>query len=701
VPALSTADQLAEHLGWPGRPHGDDAEALALLLEDELERLKAAPHQRFLERLREVVPGAIGSQIVVCEECSHTTLARYASAACRGCGKARAVSSEDDPDSGFGFVLSDYGTKATASVLDTPAAKAPAPNVEAASDRALAKGLKLDADNLDWDDLQAEIAAHRERVRLAGEAEALRIREAAEAEQRRIREAAEAAERKRREEAEAAERKRREEEERKQREEEERKRREEAERERQAAAERNRLEEEERQRIARLERRRPALGCVMGVRAGDVIRIPDDEADPETGFYVLGGNEESVAHFVAPEGSTVDGKPVTGDVVVAPGSVVVAGHTAAYVVEETGEVGAQVAETIHLARNDKKPGGPWPFWNEEIKLGALSTCDINVVDDGVADVHARMFQRFGVVVLEDLSGRGADDDVFVNGERRAWALLGDGVSFRLGPSGPELIAKKGAARQKAGQKAKAMKPARHNRTVLDVYDSGDELIQRVIVFVRREVRFGAHTTSPEDETRLMNEWALIPTANDAAEIGDKQGALALTREGVDLRRDGGAEMSLNGDDMEAGKPHALKRSFDLLVGEDLTFEGRVYRSPSAVDRDVGPARLGMKGGHPVECVRLDRSGTDQTYVFLVRTLRIGSETFAPLRLDFPGVVENHCQIMFSQGKYLIVSPREPVLLGDVELDPGVAFPLQIDTDIRIGDARLRFREVNDADFLPG
>ncbi|MBL4849833.1 MAG: hypothetical protein JKY65_30260, partial [Planctomycetes bacterium] len=473
---------------------------------------------------------------------------------------------------------------------------------------------------------------------------------------------------------------------------------------RKKAAEEARLaaEEAERERIRELEKARPALGCVAGERAGKVIRLPDLEGDPvdKTAIYVVGWPKEAQAVLYVGQGEAlVDGKPASGRVELELGAVVTMGGEA-HVVEETAEMGSQQAAAIHLARNDKQPGGPWAYWNEEIRLGALSNCEINVVDDGVADVHARVLTRFGIVVLDDQSGRGSEDGVYVNGEREPWLLLHDGVTFKLGPRGPELVAKAGAARQKAGQKAKAMKPARHNRTVLDVFDANDVLLQRVFVFVRREVRFGAIGHSPDDETRLVNEWVLHVAPHEAAEIADKQGGLALTRDGVDVRRDGGAEMLLNGESLEPGSPQPLRRRFDLEIGERMTFDGRVYRSPSAVEREEAPPRLGMKGGHPTECVRLDRVDTEHTYVFLVRMLRIGSESFAPLRIDLPGVAESHCQIMFSQGKYLIVAPKAsaPVFLGDVEVDTGIAFPLEINTDVHVGDARLRFREATAADF---
>ncbi|MGE0712230.1 MAG: FHA domain-containing protein [Planctomycetota bacterium] len=706
---LANPTDLAQHLGWPGRPSESDAQGLALLLDDELDRLKPAARRAFVARLRELVPGALGEQVAWCQGCGEICLARYVPAGghCRSCGD-RLEGAKADADSGFGFSLADYGAGTSATVEEAagPPAKG---SFEAAGDRALGQALVLDPDNLDWDELQEEIARKREEARLAAEAEARRKREEAEAEERRKREAAEAEARRKREEAEAearrqreaaeaAERARQAEEERKRKEEEERKRKEEEERKRREEEERLRREAEERERLALLEKKRPALGCVAGARAGEVIRIADGKP-VGPGFWIEGGNEDPIAKLRPGPGTTVNNAPVSGETALELGSVVVHGGEA-FVVEETAEMGAQVAETLHLARNDKQPGGPWPFWNEEIQLGALRSCAVNVVDDGVADVHARMLSRFGVVVLEDQSGKGAEDGVYVAKQRRPWVLLADGVTFRLGAQGPELVAKSGEAKQKAAEKAKAMKPARHNRTVIEVYDQSDELIKKVFLFVRREVRFGNKTGADVDETRLLNEWALVPTASENAEIGEKQGALALSGEGVELRRDGGAPMFLNDEEMQPGKPHLLKRAFELRIGEGLRLDGRVYRSPTAVERAVGPAALGMKGGHPYECVRLDRLGTNQSVVFMVRMLRIGSEPFAPLRLEVPGVVENHCQIMFSQGKFLIVSPKEPVLLGDVEVDPGIAFPLEINTDVHVGHARLRFRVIDEGDFLP-
>ena len=723
---------LAQELGWSQVPEGPFATALELLLDDEFDRLKAGEREAFLTQVRAQAPGAEGSQLAVCGRCSCATLPRYLGDArrCRACGAPVTLTeSQKAEDSGFGFVLADYG-KSGATLLSEPPADPPGGRLELNEGRSLDDALSLDADNKDWDELQDEIVARREAAEQAKREAAERARR--EAEEQARREAEEQARREAEEQArrEAEEQARREAAEKAKREAEERARlaaeaeeaarlkaEEEARLAAEAAAEAERLAAEaaaeaerlaaeaaaeaERLRIAELEKARPALGCVAGARAGEVVRVPDlDEAKGDTAVYVVGWPEKAEARLVV--GKTpafVDGKAVKGETELTLGSVVVIGAEA-YVVEETQEMGSQQAGALHLARNDKAPGGPWPYWNEEVQLGAKSTCAVNVVDDGVADVHARILTRFGVAVLEDQSGQGADDGVYVGGEREPWVLLADGVSFSLGPKGPELIAKEGEARQKAGQKAKAMKPARHNRTVFEVYDADDELLQKVFVFVRREVRFGALEKSPEDDSRLLNEWVLVPSPEESAEIAEKQGGLALTKDGVSVRRDGGAPMRLNGDDLLPGQPQHLERRFDLEVGERMSFEGRAYRSPTAVERSLGPPSLGMKGGHPFECVRLDRLDTDHTYVFLVRLLRIGSEPFAPLRVDLPGVEEAHCQIMFSQGKFLIVAPKAsaPVYLGDVEVDPGIAFPLEINTDIHLGEARLRFREAEEKDF---
>ena len=723
---------LAQELGWSKVPVGPFATALELLLDDEFDRLKPGERAAFLTQVRAQAPAVEGTQLAVCGVCACATLPRYLAEGrrCRACGALVSVSeTQKAEDSGFGFVLADYG-KTGATLLSEPPADPPGGRLELNEARGLDEALELEADNQDWDELQDEIVARRlaaEQAKREAEERAKR-----EAEERVARAAAEAARLKAEEEARAkaaeqarvaaaeAARVKAEEETRLAAEAEaERKRKAaeaEAERKRKAAeaeAERKRLAAEaaaeaeraaaeaERLRIAELEKARPALGCVAGARAGEVIRVPDLGEDAgDTAVYVVGWPERADARLVV--GKTpaqVDGKSVKGEVELSLGSVLVIGAEA-YVIEETQEMGSQQAGALHLARNDKAPGGPWPYWNEEVQLGAKGSCAINVVDDGVADVHARVLTRFGVAVLEDLSGQAAEDGVYVGAEREPWVLLADGVTFKLGPKGPELIAKEGEARQAAGQKAKAMKPARHNRTVFEVYDADDELLQRVFVFVRREVRFGAMEKSPEDETRLINEWVLVPSPEEDAEIAEKQGGLALTKDGVDVRRDGGAAMRLNGDELLPGQPRPLERRFDLEVGERMAFEGRAYRSPTAVERALGPPSLGMKGGHPFECVRLDRIDTDHTYVFLVRLLRIGSEPFAPLRVDLPGVEEAHCQIMFSQGKFMIVAPRASasVFLGEVEVDPGIAFPLEINTDIHIGEARLRFREAEEKDF---
>jgi len=711
-------ESLASELGWSEVPSGAAGTALELLLDDEFDRLKRPEREAFVAIVRKQTPSAEGTNLAVCEGCSHVILARYVGQdlKCRACGAGLDMGGDGSAeDSGFGFSLADYG-KTGATLLSEPPADPEGGRLELHESRGLDEALVLDADNKDWDELQDEIEARRKAEAEAKIAAAEKAKR--EAKEKAEREAKEKAEKARREAEEKAEKARlaaeaaaeaarlaAEEAARKKAEEEARLAAEEAARKKAEEEARLAAEEAERERIRELEKARPALGCVAGERAGEVIRLDDLEGEPgpETAVYVEGWPEKAEAVLVV--GNTpavVDGKAVSGKVQLELGSVIAIGGEA-YVVEETQEMGGQQAAAVHIARNDKQPGGPWAYWNEEIKLGALSDCAINVVDDGVADVHARILTRFGVVVLDDESGQGAEDGVFVEGERRPWLLLADGVTFKLGPRGPELIAKGGAARQKAGQKAKAMKPARHNRSVFDVYDADDELLQRVFVFVRREVRFGAVGVSPEDDSRLLNEWVLVPAEHESAEIADKQGGLALTRDGVDVRRDGGAEMLLNGEALQPGSPQALKRRFDLEVGERMTFDGRVYRSPSAVERDLGPPRLGMKGGHPTECVRLDRVDTKHTYVFLVRMLRIGSENFAPLRVDLPGVEESHCQIMFSQGKFLIVAPKAnaPVFLGEVEVDTGIAFPLEINTDIHIGEARIRFRELNPQDFLFG
>jgi hypothetical protein len=225
----------------------------------------------------------------------------------------------------------------------------------------------------------------------------------------------------------------------------------------------------------------------------------------------------------------------------------------------------------------------------------------------------------------------------------------------------------------------------------------------VFIFTRREVRFGK--TGRDKNGKLLNELVLLPAPGEEADIAEKQGGLALTREGVEIRRDGGAEMLLDGGELTPGKARLLKGGFELIVGEDLILEGRAFRSGSLPDTK-GPPQLGVKGGHPYECVRLERVNCPHTYVFLVRSLRIGSEPNAPLRLELPGVAEGHAQLLLNDGKLQVVATKESakVYVGDVELEPGAPTDLGsrqgIDAVVTIGNARLSVREAEDGDFTP-
>ncbi|RMG18861.1 MAG: FHA domain-containing protein [Planctomycetota bacterium] len=685
---------LAQELGWPGTPEGDAADGLARLLDDELEALDRGGRDGFAELLKVKCPDALGRVVVVCGHCNRLCLARYLpdSGRCRSCDRPLEHDDDGATDSGFGFVLSEYGRRGAATLHEPPGASGATPAWDLLGERRL-DAVRLDPDNEDWDDLQAAIEAQREAERRAREEAERKAREEAE------RRAREEAERRAREEA---ERRAREEAERKAREEAERKAREEAERQAREEAERKAREEAERR--AKFAALRPALGCVLGPGAGEVVQLqdwPEEGPDPtRTAVYVTGDVEAPGARLVVgDEPARVDGHEVAGGFKLDMGQLVEFGG-ATYVIEETGEMDGIVAEAIHFARDDDQPGGPYPYWNEEVTIGAAHTCDVQVVDDAVADVHARVLTRFGQVVIEDLS---PGEGVWIDGEPVEAAVLQPGIVFRLAKDGPPLKVGRGEAKQKAVPAARAMKPSRHKRTLFELRGPSGKLLRKIFVFTRREVRFGSRGHDPTEPSRMVNELVLDPNPEELTVVSDKQGAFALTRDGIEVRRDGEEPMFYNDEELEVGEAVALKRRFKLLIGEDedgMILDGRIYRSPTSIARDSGPPRLGMKGGHPAECARLDRKKSNHTYVFLVRMLRIGSEGAAPIRLRLPGVEEGHCRIMFSQGKFLIAQPKKgpETWLGDLRMEPGVIYPLQIDTEIRVGEARLFFRVVDEADF---
>jgi hypothetical protein len=755
VPASD--EEVAELARELGVDVGADAEGLRLLLDDELEQLDAAAAKRLAARLKGA-PGAL-----VCAGCGMAVLVRFRANRCRACGARFA----GEPRQSRGLDALDARGEAPAAV--EPKGPPPSP-LSLAAARKLAKGVTLAADNEDWltraerirkdaeaaekqkqaaaaakkaaaeveakrkadEEAQKKAAAEAEAKRkadeeakkkAAAEAEAKRKADeeakkkaAAEAEARAKAAAAAEAKKKADEEAKkkaaeearkralaAAEAKAKEDAERARKEEEERIARE-------AAASEARLREEEAR--AAKETRRPSLGAVRGPRAGQVVRCEDMPIPAVVGQSAvvwLSGEGQGRLHIPNGKAEVVNGTDRTGVVNLTLGDLVSIGEEL-FVFDERAELENVQAPSLHFARGDTEPGGPWAYWNEPVKVGASTKCAVRVVDDGVDDEHAGIFTRFGRVVIEDTSRPGADNGVYVANKKVPWALLVDGTVFKLGKEGPTLKAVAGAADLKPKTaKAAAMKPSRNVRTVLDIKDKKGGLFRRVVLFSRREVRFGK--VGRDKTGKMLNELIIVPAPGEEADVDEKQGALTLARDGVEIRCDGKCPMELDDEPLAKGKASLLRRGFQLVVGDDLVLEGRAYRSPTGVEQQKVP-QLGMNGGHPIECVRMDRLNLNHSYVFLVRMLRIGSDPTAPLRVSMPGVSDKHAQIIFVDGKFQIVAVKAGAKVKvcspagaakydtEVELEPGVPTNLAIDTDIQLGDATLHFREAQDSDFLP-
>ncbi|MDF1660277.1 MAG: hypothetical protein P1V97_00795 [Planctomycetota bacterium] len=725
-----TIETLIEELGWAGPVSDEDQHALMALLHDEYHLLSKPQKATFKASLES--HAFMKEGLDCCAHCGNYSvpLFRSGQGRCRECGEylsAALEAAKEAPE----VVITDHfkGHMDAGKALS---------HLQLAESRSVQKAFGLDADNLSWSDREAsgstqslapDAGAVQARIedelarRLAEEKQQCALQAAkdeakssaaeslaAQLEQEKADKAASLQETEQALRAEAATEAKRLEDERQKALDEQRERLENDAREQVLAvteeSKKNKeLEEARRREAEALAAARPSLGCLIGPRAGKIARIsklPEEGPGSLTGMYLIGEGRELVGRLYVKETvAYVDSKevPLESELDVALGSTVQIGGEL-FVFEELSELESQVPDAIHFARNDGKPGGPWPYWNEELVLGASSDCSFHLVDDDVSDQHARIVTRFGRILIEDMEGENDEAGIWLGGVRYPWLLLGAAQVFRVSEEGPEIKVVKGEARVKAVPSALAMKPSRHKRAVLEARDAAGEVIRRVFIFTRREVRFGSQSRDSSDRSRMINEWVMTPTEDDQVDIGEKQGALVLTREAVDLRWDGGDVMTLNSETLERGKPQQLKRRFQVGLGATMTFDGRVYRSPSSVAAHGGPARLGMKGGHPYECARLDRVNTNHSYVFLVRMLRIGSEDAAPLRLDVPGVESHHCQIMFSQGKFQIVATKRdaPVSLGDVEMQPGAIYPLEINTAIHLGNASLLFREVREKDF---
>ena len=716
TPATDPVVALAKELGWRGGMEDEDLARLGRLLDDEAELLAPAERQALRERVSSAAHASEAPRVCVCEACGNLFLPRYRPED----GRCRVCAAPLDGAAAAGAGSAAAGGQARARVV---AELQGGMDWEPLERLGLGKPVKIDADNEDWDQRLARLERERddekrravadtarkaqeeetrrraaEEERQKKEAEARRQREEAERKQR---EAAEAA-RKAKEVAEAAARKVKEEEERRQREA--------AEAARQAKEEEERRQKSEEEEAARLkaEQTRPALGGILGPDAGKIVRIEDLGGSPvlkagDRSRIWIGPDHKARVTVAPGPGERVNGQKVEGTVELAAGQIVTLGPEQAYVIDQTGELEGVTAPQVHLARADDKPGGPWPYWNETVAIGAAGNCEVRVVDDDVHERHATVSTRFGRIVLEDTSP--PDDGVWVKGKRMRWLMLRPGLTFSLGKEGPQLTVKEGEADlQPKGKEARAQKPTRHNRVLFEVQDEKGKTIRKVFVFARREIRFG-RSDRDQKTGKVINELALVPSATEGTKIGLEQGGLNLTREGVVLQRwrQGEAEMLLDDEPIAKGQQKALQRHFTIQIGDGMLIDGRVFRSPSDVVLSEGPPRLGIEGGHPFECVRLERVYTAHTYVFLVRMLRLGSGKNVPVRIDVPGVLDVHAQILLKDGKYLILAPKgqvalEPPGAEKFELEPGIPAVLPINAKLFLGQATIVFRTPTEQDF---
>jgi hypothetical protein len=667
--------ELAEEIGLdePAKLDDPTKRGLSFLCDDEFELLSQDERKGFREKLG----GDAKKLLIDCGGCGMLSLPRYRpeDGFCRVCGAAitggpisasRAAANQKSTAA----VKSLFTVSQTATVADSPA---PSPTsgpaleaVEATADPA--KFLKLDADNEDWDVREEKLLAEESKRKTAEEA----ARKKAEAEAEEARNKAEVARLKAEAEAEEARKKA------------------------EVEAEKLRREEEERRRLEE-EEQRLAIGILKGEKAGQVVRIPDLEPGKAfAGLAPIFYLEEKTAKVWIPPGSELQvNEEMKSGTVTLEGGMIVRSLLEAddiCVIEENGELHAVNADPMHLVRADGQPGGPYPYWNEPVKLGA-GAVEFLVADNEVEDLHAKMSTVFGRVILEDAS---QEAGVWHAGKKLKHLILRPDTEFSLGEHGPRLKAVAGQAEFK-GAKAGPQKPVRSGRTIMHVDVGGEK--KKVFIFARREVRFGKQGMKNE---KVENELVLKPF-DESQTIGDKQGALALSRESVTLRRDDrNVPLAIDERVMKPGESAALPRRFEMDIGEgSLTLKCQVYRSPSNVSRPESHGQLGVEGGHPFECVRLEREdGVPHTYVFLVRQIRLGSGSGDAI--EIPGASPGHCLLMLQKGLFSLVAPKEKVTLveGETEKDltPGEPTPLKVGMTIKIGDASILFEETREEHF---
>jgi pSer/pThr/pTyr-binding forkhead associated (FHA) protein len=670
------------------------------------------------------------SLVVDCVSCEGLVLRRFKAEddVCRVCGNLLPVSTDFGRDratrvlkalteedlAGDDAVTNGNGGPATTAAA-APLTFPPEPVTwDVVSPKHDPKGLlALSKENLDWDDVLAAIRKVEEQKRIEEEKRQRELEAKRKAEEER-----KAAEEKKRREAEEKKRQEEEalrafEEEQKRKEEEKRQVELEAKRKQEeelaaftAAQEKAETERKEREaeeeRIRKIEDARIAIGRLSGADAGKIVRIGDLDPSikPGQSKAPMCLMAQGKAKLLVPSGSKcfVNDQPAVGIIELKPGDIVkgLVDEGDLSVIDENGELRGVNADPIHLKREDGGTGGPWPYWNEPVKVGASDQCEILVGEPGVDDVHATVTTRFGRVVVEDVCTEA--DGIWINDAQVKAFVARPGMTFRLGKKGPVLGVGEGQVEVKQAEtKAGPMKPSRYVRTCLHIQgNKGGE--SKVFLFARREIRFGRLFSKGD---KVENDLVIAPE-DEIQTVADKQGSLSLTRDGVSLQlNDKVVPMSVNDEELRAGQTVALKRRFTIDIGVGITLRGEVYRAPTSVKRPDTPGQLGVEGGHPYECVKMVREDSSRhTYVFLVRQVRLGTGPADSIQLDDPDVASGHATLFLSRGVLQIVAPREKarVKIDGTLLEPGVPHPLKIGSTIELGSTKVRFEITSESDF---
>ncbi len=254
-------------------------------------------------------------------------------------------------------------------------------------------------------------------------------------------------------------------------------------------------------------------------------------------------------------------------------------------------------------------------------------------------------------------------------------------------------------------------------------------LRRVFLVAGRRLAFGRSRDDPRRGTRNDVVLRVLPCRDQARDPDNWAATVRISNAHaeVDVAEDGATATVvdrsargtlLGGTPLATDRPAPLPDAFELdVAAHALVLAGRVVRAPKAaaalpasiegptsLGDEAGAAGGGAGAGGEIDAVVLRRASNcpDQAYALVARSVTLGRAPRAAIDLDAPGVAPLHARIWATADGFEVEAlggTGAPLQAGGFVAPAGARLRLLPGARLRLGEAEVLYREVQEADFV--